>query len=39
MEGKIRHNLSVIIFGALCGILSGCESWNDIKDYCKVKKD
>jgi len=39
MIGKVQHNLSAIIFVALCGILSGCEDWNDIRDYCKVKKD
>lgn len=38
MEGKVHHPLSTIIFVALCGILSGCESWSDIRDYCKVKK-
>lgn len=37
MEGKIKHNFSSIIFGTLCGILSGCESWSDIKDYCETK--
>lgn len=39
MEGKVRHNLSTIIFVALCGVLSGCESWSDIADYCIIKKD
>lgn len=38
MLGKIKHSLSTIIFVSLCGILSGCETWNDIKDYCRVKK-
>lgn len=38
MEGKVQHKLSTIIFGALCGVLSGCESWNDIEDYCYAKK-
>jgi len=38
MEGKVQHNLSAIIFGTLCGILSGCESWNDIRDYCSTKQ-
>lgn len=38
MEGKVRHKLSTIIFVALCGVLSGCESWSDIKDYCKIKQ-
>lgn len=35
----VQHHLSTIIFTALCGILCGCEDWNDIKDYCIVKKD
>ena len=39
MEGKVRHPLSTIIFVALCGILCGCENWDDIRDYCAVKKD
>ena len=39
IEGKIPHNLSTIIFGASCGILSGCESWNDMRNYCKIKRD
>jgi len=39
MIGKVQHNLSAIIFVSLCGVLSGCEDWNDIRDYCKVKKD
>ena len=39
MIGKVQHNLSTIIFVALCGILSGCEDWKDIRDYCRIKKD
>lgn len=39
MIGKVRHNLSTIIFVTLCGILSGCEDWNDIEDYCEAKRD
>lgn len=39
MEGKVQHKLSTIIFVALCGVLSGCESWSDIRDYCDIKKD
>ena len=23
----------------LCGVLSGCKDCNDLRDYCKVKKD
>jgi len=39
MKGKVHHPLSTIIFVALCGILCGCDSWDDIRDYCAVKKD
>jgi len=39
MEGKVVHNLGTILFVSLCGILSGCENWFDIRDYCEVKKD
>ena len=38
MEGKVHHPLSTIIFVALCGILCGCESWDDIRDYLRGKK-
>ena len=38
MKGKVRHELSTIIFVALCGILCGCEGWNDIRDYCRIKR-
>ena len=37
--GKVQHSLSTIIFTALCGVLAGCENWNEIRDYCKIKKD
>jgi predicted transposase YbfD/YdcC len=39
MENKVVHKLSTILFVALCGILSGCESWFDICDYCEAKKE
>ena len=38
-RGKVVHNLSSILFVSLCGILSGCENWFDIRTYCEVKKD
>ena len=37
MEGKIKHNFGAILFVGLCGVLSGCESWSDIEDYCETK--
>ena len=38
IDGKIRYDFGAIIFIALCAVLSGCESWNDIEEYGKVKK-
>jgi predicted transposase YbfD/YdcC len=39
MSGKVKHALGSIIFTALCGVLSGCESWEDIRSYTKEKQD
>lgn len=37
MAGKVTHPLGTILFVGLCGVLSGCESWSDIEDYCETK--
>lgn len=37
MAKKVKHNFASIIFVTLCGILSDCESWGDIEDYCETK--
>lgn len=39
MQGKIKHNLETILFTALCGVLSNCESWRDVADYCEAKQE
>lgn len=39
MEGKVVYKFSTIVFVVLCGILSGCESWSDIEDYCEAKRE
>ena len=39
MLSKVRHHLSTIIFAALCAVLSGCNDWIEMYDYCKTKKD
>lgn len=38
MEGKVQYSLSTVVFITLCGILSGCESWIDIKNYGVMKE-
>jgi len=37
MQGKVQHNFRAIVFVTMCGILSGCEIWVDIADYCEAK--
>lgn len=37
MLGKVMHPLSTILFVTLCGVLSGCETWEDIEIYCEAK--
>lgn len=39
MLGKVKHNLSTIIFVALCAVLCVCDDWNLMHDYCKAKED
>lgn len=39
VQGKVKYNFGSLVFVTLCGILSGCESWSDISDYCVIKKD
>lgn len=39
MEGKVKHNLGSIIFTTVCAILSGCESWTEVSDYCEIKNE
>lgn len=39
MEGKAVHKFRTIIFVALCRVLSNCESWSDIEDYCRIKRN
>lgn len=37
MKNKVVHPLSTILFVAICAILSGCECWEDLELYCKMK--
>jgi len=36
--GNLRHQLVDIFIIALFGIISGCESWEDVEDYGKTKE-
>ena len=36
---KVEHNLTEIIVMTICAVISGCEYWDDIVDFCKVKQE
>ena len=36
---KIEHNLHEIIAMTVCAVVSGCEIWEDIVDFCRVKEE
>ncbi len=31
------HSMEEVLFLTICGVLCGCESWNDIENFGKVK--
>lgn len=35
---KIKHNLLEIVVMTICAVISGCEHWEDIVDFCLVKE-
>lgn len=35
---KVEHNLLEIVVMTICAVISGCEYWEDIVDFCQVKK-
>ncbi len=37
-ESKVKHKLNTLIFVTVCGVLSSCESWQDLSDYCYYRK-
>jgi len=37
-QGKVDHNLLEIVVMTICAVISGCEYWEDIVDFCRVKK-
>lgn len=37
--GKIKHNLLEIIVMTICAVIAGCDVWEDIVDYCRVKEE
>ena len=37
-RGKIKHNLLEIVVMTICAVIAGCDAWEDIADYCRVKE-
>lgn len=37
-EGKVKHNLLEIIVMTICAVIAGCDVWEDIADFCRVKE-
>ncbi len=35
---KVKHNLLEIVVMTICAVIAGCEVWEDIHDYCRVKE-
>jgi len=37
-QWKIEYNLLEIVVMTICAVISGCEYWEDIVDFCRVKE-
>ena len=37
--GKVKHNFLEIVVMTICAVIAGCEAWEDIGDYIRVKQD
>lgn len=37
-RGKIRHNLLEVVVMTICAVIAGCDVWEDIVDFCRVKE-
>ena len=36
---NVQHNITEILFIAVCAVLSGCESWYQVEDYAETKEE
>lgn len=36
---KIRHNFIETVILVICAAIAGCDVWEDIADYCRVKEE
>lgn len=36
-QAKVMHNFAETIMIVVCAVIAGCDVWEDIEDYCRVK--
>lgn len=36
-QTKVMHNFAETIMAVVCAVIAGCDVWEDIEDYCRVK--
>ena len=37
-QAKVLHNFAEIVMMVVCAVIAGCDVWEDIADYCRVKE-
>ena len=37
-QAKVQHNFVETIMIVICAVIAGCDVWEDIADYCRVKE-
>ena len=37
-EAKVKHSFIETIMIVICAVIAGCDVWEDIADYCRVKE-
>ena len=37
-QAKVMHNFAEIVMMVVCAVIAGCDVWEDIADYCRVKE-
>lgn len=37
-QWKVKHNMTEVIVMTICAVAGGCDSWEVIEDFCKVKE-
>lgn len=38
-EAKVMHNMVQTIIMVICAVIAGCDVWQDIADFCRVKEE